>query len=621
MKRILLIAISALLLNTGPAFADPLDAAIAANNRGDYATAFSICQPLAAQGIAAAQSRFGSMYRDGRGVTQDYAEALKWYRLAVAQGNAAAQRNLGIMYSKGHGVAQDYAEALKWYRLAAAQGDAGAQTSLGTMYSEADGVAQDFVESVRWYRKAAEQGDAFGQLRLGSMYYLGTGVAKDIAAAVKWIRLAAAKGNVTAQAMLGLIYSTDDGVAKDDAESLRWFRLAATQGDATAQYYLGKKYGDGQGVTQDYAEAEKWYRLAAAQGNAEAQASLGSISTAHGLAKNDAEPTTRDTEVQRTTLSEAGKTLQVGNSEKQSSSTFDVVGTATSWILLLGGVTGYLAFRSKKRSDVIFAARSSDDFVGINGWLRFFVISIGILGPALSLGAMASGFYQLETTSSAVALSGGWGAFKTVTWLTLGLFSAFNIYAALQMRFIWIPSSVTLAKVAVVAWALGGIFIDLVVPQIMLEDTAVPASASVIGKSIVSIFISTIWFVYLSNSKRVKATYFEQLTLKQVGRMQPLTMEEPSKTHEAPEEAPVERSLSSVAHEVNEVDEVDEVDEVAEEKMYDAVDAELESGSLHRATWLKAFAQASGDENFAKATYIKLRIERLRAEKSSEKAA
>lgn len=69
---------------------DQFDAALAAYNRQDYATARSLLQPLAEQGYALAQGNLGLMYENGQGVAQDYQEAVRWYRLAAEQGNAGA---------------------------------------------------------------------------------------------------------------------------------------------------------------------------------------------------------------------------------------------------------------------------------------------------------------------------------------------------------------------------------------------------------------------------------------------------------------------------------------------------------------------------------------------------
>ena len=104
--------------------ATPLDDAIAARQRGNYAHALKIFKSLAAHGDAKAQYNLGLMYENGQVVTRDYKEAVKLYRLAADQGLAEAQYNLGVMYRYGYGVLQvrDYTSAHMWLNLASAGG-------------------------------------------------------------------------------------------------------------------------------------------------------------------------------------------------------------------------------------------------------------------------------------------------------------------------------------------------------------------------------------------------------------------------------------------------------------------------------------------------------------------
>ena len=84
MRHPILTTLAALLLAlglSGAANARPFDDALAAANRGDYATAFRLYRPLADQGYDGAQNNLGFMYANGQGVTQDDATAVKWYRL------------------------------------------------------------------------------------------------------------------------------------------------------------------------------------------------------------------------------------------------------------------------------------------------------------------------------------------------------------------------------------------------------------------------------------------------------------------------------------------------------------------------------------------------------------
>src|SRR6266849_4970708 len=119
-------AVAALVLTVGFARSvatGPLEDALDAAERSDYATAIRLWRPLADKGEVEAQYNLGGMYDKGQGVTRDYAIAVSWYRRAAGQGNTAAQLNLGVMYDNGWGVRQNHVIAHMWFSLAAAMGD------------------------------------------------------------------------------------------------------------------------------------------------------------------------------------------------------------------------------------------------------------------------------------------------------------------------------------------------------------------------------------------------------------------------------------------------------------------------------------------------------------------
>jgi TPR repeat protein len=174
----------------------------AAYQRGDFATALQLFQPLAEQGNATAQTDLGAMYEFGQSLPQDLAQAMRWYRKAADQGFAIAQFNVANMYANGRGVSQNYTEALKWYLKAADQGLAIAQSKLGLMYQFGYGVPQNHAEALTWFRKSADQGSSDGQTNLGFMYANGLGVQRDYAEAAKWYRKSADQGNTNAKANL-----------------------------------------------------------------------------------------------------------------------------------------------------------------------------------------------------------------------------------------------------------------------------------------------------------------------------------------------------------------------------------------------------------------------------------
>jgi TPR repeat protein len=116
----LLRALVMLMAIGGAASAGPFEDAVAAYQRGDYATALRLWHPLAEQGDADAQFHLGVVYESGQGVLRSEAEAIKWYRKAAEQGDAVAQFDLGVIYAKG--VSPNHGEAALWYRLAADYG-------------------------------------------------------------------------------------------------------------------------------------------------------------------------------------------------------------------------------------------------------------------------------------------------------------------------------------------------------------------------------------------------------------------------------------------------------------------------------------------------------------------
>ena len=95
LKRILAGVVLSLML-TGAAAAGPLEDALAAYQRGDYATAMRLLRPLAEQGDAKAQSNLGVRYDEGRGVPQDYVQAYMWFDLAASRFSEAENRGKAV---------------------------------------------------------------------------------------------------------------------------------------------------------------------------------------------------------------------------------------------------------------------------------------------------------------------------------------------------------------------------------------------------------------------------------------------------------------------------------------------------------------------------------------------
>ena len=107
----------------------PLQDAISAKDRGDFATAFNQFKQLAGSGDATAQLQLSLLYDSGRGIPWDAKAAMYWLRMSATHGNPQAQSNLGVAFSKGRGVVQDPIRAYAWIAAAAESADTVAITN------------------------------------------------------------------------------------------------------------------------------------------------------------------------------------------------------------------------------------------------------------------------------------------------------------------------------------------------------------------------------------------------------------------------------------------------------------------------------------------------------------
>jgi tetratricopeptide (TPR) repeat protein len=150
-----------LLLFSLAACADELDEGLAAYRAKDYALAFMRLQPLAQQGVAAAQFTLGEMYAGGEGVKQDAAEATHWYEQAATAGDAKSQMHMGVHYLRSQ--ERDYQQAAAWFKRAAEQDQTEAEYFYARLLLDGKGVEQDRPLAMGWLSKASDRGHAAAQ--------------------------------------------------------------------------------------------------------------------------------------------------------------------------------------------------------------------------------------------------------------------------------------------------------------------------------------------------------------------------------------------------------------------------------------------------------------------------
>ena len=231
--------------------------AIAAVQKGDYATAFKILEPLAKKGDATAQHNLAVLYQDGLGTKADAKQALYWYEKAAAQGEPEAQFMAGLMYSDGTGTAQDYKKAAYWYEKAAKKGSKDADFLLATWVYETNPSNPDGIQRLM---QVAEKGDAEAQAMIGESYLNGKGLEQSESKAIEWFEKAAAKGNATALYHLAnfYFYGNSPLIGKYPKKAIEYYTQAANKGNVDAQRQLAVCLYNGIGGAASQRDAFNW---------------------------------------------------------------------------------------------------------------------------------------------------------------------------------------------------------------------------------------------------------------------------------------------------------------------------------------------------------------------------
>lgn len=145
---------------------------------------------------------------------------------------------------------------------------------------------------------------------------------------------------------------------------------------------------------------------------------------------------------------------------------------------------------------------------GIGGWLQFLIVSLVFIGPLVAIARTNGGIYSLEATDPSLIGMAQWKTFKTAFWWTTFIDVGMSIYIGiLLMRG---QTMIDVRKAQVMLWIRLGIGIasTLLLPTFIFGRAEI--TPEVIGSFIVVAVSTAIWSVYLSRSKRVKATYSEK---------------------------------------------------------------------------------------------------------------
>ncbi len=186
-------------------FSDDQKRAIDAYQRGDYATAKSIWEELAANGDMVAQWHLARMYRLGQGVGTDSAMSLQYYEQVSRHFDAdrSVRDRFGITRDALFWVAHFYNTGV-----------------------ERAGIQPRPAYAFRLLRITANHGLAAGQYMVGTMLLGGIGTSANHKVGMRWLNLAAEKRYASAMAQLGDIYWRGELRPQDRARGLMWYILA-----------------------------------------------------------------------------------------------------------------------------------------------------------------------------------------------------------------------------------------------------------------------------------------------------------------------------------------------------------------------------------------------------------
>ncbi|MBT9613947.1 MAG: sel1 repeat family protein [Burkholderiales bacterium] len=190
------------------AHAGELEDGLAAYHAKHYGQAFMYLQPLAEEGVPAAQFTLGEMYRRGRGFVKSTPEALPWLKQAAQANHLPALNVLGEMHETGEGVAQDFEAAAQWFQKAADAGDAKGQLNLGLHYIRVED-ARDFTQAAKWFKRAAEQNEPEAQYFYARLLLDGKGVEQNTEEAMTWLAQSSAQRHAPARRFLHLLQQAE----------------------------------------------------------------------------------------------------------------------------------------------------------------------------------------------------------------------------------------------------------------------------------------------------------------------------------------------------------------------------------------------------------------------------
>lgn len=246
-------------------------------------------------GDAGSCSELGTLYQNGKGVSQDLLQAAVYYRKGCGGDGWRGCFLLGSMYTNGTGVGQDQVQALVFFRRGCEEGgDAPSCNSLGIAYANGSGVSKDPVRAASYFTKACDASGPSACTNLGIAYARGDGVTKNPVQAVALFHKACDLGYQPGCQNVSVMNANGNAGAKSPAQAAEPATAPpspATSGPSASDNAMTPLEAFDRGITFDknkqYSEAVPLFTFACNGGNGKGCAALGKMYTnGHGVAPN-----------------------------------------------------------------------------------------------------------------------------------------------------------------------------------------------------------------------------------------------------------------------------------------------------------------------------------------------
>ncbi|MBE8189481.1 MAG: sel1 repeat family protein [Candidatus Thioglobus sp.] len=150
--------------NQSDAYSADLASGLAAFDAKNFAFAYQLLAPLAAQGNAEALWRLGMMQMNGLGMVKNQPLGFENFMLAAQQQHGFAHHMIGVAYMSGEGVEKDINQAIKWFEKAANKfALPGAAYALGMLYEDGKEVEKDLEKAKSWYAQAEQNSEQISE--------------------------------------------------------------------------------------------------------------------------------------------------------------------------------------------------------------------------------------------------------------------------------------------------------------------------------------------------------------------------------------------------------------------------------------------------------------------------